>query len=795
MDPLKLALICGGPSGERGISLNSARSVSDHLPHERYALSVFYVDEGKAWHELDRSHLYSNAPGDFDFKLDSIAERIDGLALTRRLLEEDLAFPVIHGHYGEDGQLQEFLDDVGLPFVGPDAHACKAAFDKHDAAWALSHAGFATLPHALITADGDALAQARAFFSEHGLERAIVKPARGGSSIGVKLCASPEEAASWARDLIRDLDSRVIVEPFCDGIEFTLLVLQNDTGEPVSLIPTEIELLRKRDALFDYRAKYLASAATRYHSPPRFGESSTARIRQEAEQVFRLLGMRDFCRMDGWLLEDGRVWFSDINPISGMEQNSFLFLQGAQIGLSHQDLLEHLVDHAAARSDLRVPPRLPRTGIDQRLPVSVLYGGVSAERQVSVLSGTNVWLKLRNSERYAPRPFFLASEKTVYELPYHYNLYHTAEEILDLCKRSKKLEAQLYPYRDEIQERLLNDPSRASLHTFVPEKTTLDRFVDSAACVFIALHGGIGESGVLQQKLEKAGTTFTGSDAEASALCMDKVDTGTIVKRLQDAAIETARRITVSTSEAAPGRALKLWDSLRQGLAIGAADPVIVKPRGDGCSAGVARLANPDDLAIYLTHLKKKSPLIEAGTLNGDPRLIEMPPQLPAHLIFEEYVATDRVEVRDGKLAVQRESGWIEVTVGVLGKKDQMRALNPSVTVVDQGVLSLEEKFQGGTGINITPPPKELVSPAALRNVRIGNHQGRQRPRHARLRPHRRLHEPQLRRVDHHRSQRHPRPHPFHGALPPGARGRSPTLPARSARIDPGRVPQPRLTT
>ena len=144
----------------------------------------------------------------------------------------------------------------------------------------------------------------------------------------------------------------MVVEPFCEGIEFTTIILQNRFCMPVAVLPTEIEMDYKDHQVFDYRRKYLATRQVTYHCPPRFNDDVVERIQIQAEQLFTVLGMRDFARFDGWVMPDGNLWFSDFNPISGMEQNSFLFQQSSRIGMSHRDLLRFIVRNACRRYNI-----------------------------------------------------------------------------------------------------------------------------------------------------------------------------------------------------------------------------------------------------------------------------------------------------------------------------------------------------------------------------------------------------------------------------------------------------------
>ena len=332
MIPKRIALICGGPSPERGISLNSARSVMDHLM-DTMTIVPFYVDQQKHFYKLDPALLYSNTPSDFDFKLAHTTCKIPEQELIKTLKTFDLVFPVIHGNFGETGELQDFLESHHIPFVGCSAETCRNMYYKDRAAAALKEIGFDTLPS--ITGDDDI----NAFFEKHKITRAIVKPIAGGSSIGVHSVTSVQQAI----DIVSQSTVPMLIEPFCEGREFTIIVLQNPKKEPVALVPTEIQISYADGAIFDYRRKYLPTSNTMWACPPNFPDNVIQKIRTDAEAIFRLLNMRDFARLDGWVLDDGRILFTDMNPISGMEQNSFIFQQTSRIGMTHQEALCYVI--------------------------------------------------------------------------------------------------------------------------------------------------------------------------------------------------------------------------------------------------------------------------------------------------------------------------------------------------------------------------------------------------------------------------------------------------------------------
>lgn len=685
----------------------------DHLEGDGVEIVPIYFDHKRNAYSISTGQLYSNTPSDFDFKLQRTAKFLSKTALKALLKSVDIAFPVMHGQFGEDGGIQRLLERIGVPYVGSGAEACKRCFDKFEANEFIREKGFYALPSAVLKIFRDDHEEiVRKFFAEHGLKKAVVKPATGGSSIGVFAVESPEEALEKVRYLFsKRVDTRVVIEPFCEGKEFTVIVLQNRFDMPVAILPTEMEMDYSEKQVFDYRRKYLPSNQVRYHCPPRFSNDVIEKIQVQAEQLFVALGMRDFARFDGWLMPDGNLWFSDFNPISGMEQNSFLFQQTARVGFSHRDLLRYVLKHATARYGLELPERAG--GRAKRKPVRVIFGGDTSERQVSLMSGTNAWLKLRRSKKYEPKPYLLGLDGNVWELPYALTLNHTVEEILENCLSAAGDEKRLAFLEEKVRLRLALDGDDLNERFFVPRKTSLTRFVkdaaDDGAFVFIGLHGGIGENGVLQKKLTDAGVKFNGSGEKASALCMDKFTTGEALAGMDG--VRSAPKINVKLQNFA-----LRWGDVQKRLD---SRTVIVKPRDEGCSSGIVRLFCGDDMKKYVELAAAGAKFIKKGTFKNQRDIVEMPPRTMKQVLFEQFVEVDKVRVKGNKLKWARKRGWVEVTTGVLEKDGNYHAFAPSLTVAEGEVLSVEEKFQGGTGVNMTPPPEEHVSGEVLAKVKV----------------------------------------------------------------------------
>ncbi len=746
---LKVALVLGGPSQERAISLNSARSVADHLEGDGIVLEeIMYFDLRTRAYSISRALLYSNTPSDFDFKLSHTATPLSHDELAARLRCCDVAFPAMHGAFAEDGGIQSLLEEIGVPYLGSGPGESAGAFDKFSAYNTLLDSGIAAIPsHVVRSTDPETRTQERleSVFSDS--DRVVLKPVRGGSSIDVHIAPNIGVAMTVLGDMFRRHE-RVLIQPKMRGAEFTTIVMDNGCGA-VALVPVEIEVgnpshtgdanhasrVSYTDEIFDYRRKYLVSNDSSYHCPPRFSDALIQQVRETSEQVFSVLGLRDFARVDGWLAADGSVVIADVNPLSGMEQNSFLFIQAAQVGMSHRDVLRLLVQRVCARSGIDFPETPAPTTLSRKR-VGVIFGGSTAERQVSLLSGTNVWLKLLRSKRYEPVPHLLDPDGTVWRLSYAAALRHTVEEAAANCREILLVDDRQQGLVYAIRARLGLARSQLNALPELPKHLTMDEFLSSYDLVFLGLHGGAGEDGTFQAELDRRGISYNGSGARGSAVCMDKYETGRRLAGLESEGIRVPRRILIPMPSSVSAVSVDaMW---AQVISACGTEHVIVKPAADGCSAGVVPLVNCAELAMYLKHTTYGSPRIAGETFTSlaADQVVEMATSMPSHLIFEEFVETDSITVVDSTdtadTASQHEpahlawgqicdSGWIEVTVGVLGPKGQMRALSPSVTIARQGVLSVEEKFMGGTGVNLTPPPTAplgLVKPEAIDRAR-----------------------------------------------------------------------------
>ena len=262
----KLLLLCGGPSDERNISLNSARSVYDHLEDD-FEFDIVFIDKNLDKFLIDGKFLYSNTTTDFDFKLRSEGIFLGENNFLEKIKESDIVLPIMHGSFAEDGKIQKILEMQNASFIGSGSKTCKNIYNKENADNFLRENGYFTVPKLFLDLNKKIDTKSiEDFFNQNHFKECIIKPVEGGSSFGIYHAKSFEESLDIINIMRRY--GKIVLEQRCIGKEFTVMVLQNK-GNPVALIPTEVEVKDDNNKIFDTRRKYLSTNETHYHCPPR----------------------------------------------------------------------------------------------------------------------------------------------------------------------------------------------------------------------------------------------------------------------------------------------------------------------------------------------------------------------------------------------------------------------------------------------------------------------------------------------------------------------------------------------
>jgi len=358
---VRVAVVFGGRSDEHAISCVSAGSILRNLDPERFEVTAIGITPGGSWVLTDGD---PDALAITDRQLPSVtAESGTELALPADqgrsgqlvslqhgagevLASVDVVFPVLHGPYGEDGTIQGLLELAGVPYVGAGVLASAAGMDKEFTKKLLAAEGLPVAAHVVLRPSRPTL---------HPEERerlglpVFVKPARGGSSIGVSRVASWDQLAAAVANARRH-DPKVIVEAAISGRELECGVLEMPDGTVEASTVGEIRVAGVRgreDSFYDFATKYLDDAAE-LDVPAKVDDDIADTVRQLAIRAFRAIDCQGLARVDFFLTDDGPV-INEINTMPGFTTISMFPRMWAASGVDYPTLLATMVETALAR--------------------------------------------------------------------------------------------------------------------------------------------------------------------------------------------------------------------------------------------------------------------------------------------------------------------------------------------------------------------------------------------------------------------------------------------------------------
>lgn len=497
----------------------------------------------------------------------------------------------------------------------------------------------------------------------------------------------------------QDSESLVLIESMIDGKEFSCIVVASPDGTPFALPPTEI---RKSGDLFDYRSKYLPGLSNKV-TPIEVESQWISNIREACCHLYLHFGFEVYARIDGFITEDGEIFLNDPNTTSGMMPSSFFFHQAAEIGLNPSAFLT-LIYFNSLRARIQSHPKgqIFRTLLSnsetliqsaqaqdqQKKRIAVIMGGYSFERHISMESGRNIYEKLSSSAEMEPMPLFLAGDSMsyqLYELPLNMMLKDNADDI-----RDKILHYSENPTLTQIQKEstVLTAGILKSKPVFTPKAISLDLLKNSVEGVFIALHGRPGEDGTLQTDLAKHGLYHNGSLSHSAAITINKFETNRI---LREKGFLVANHTLVQKQQW-QSAGLSLSESICKEFGL----PLIAKPADDGCSAAVRKIKSAAELHAFMEVIFRETTTIDPSlceTLH-----IRSTDEMPrkTELLIEQFI--DRAGA----------DRFLEVTGGMVTHWDThgnlvYEVFEPSESLAESEILSLEEKFLAGQGQNLTP--------------------------------------------------------------------------------------------
>jgi D-alanine-D-alanine ligase len=358
---IRVAVVYGGRSSEHAISCVSAGSILRNLDPERFDVVAVGISPEGSWMLTDgRPDTLAITDGQLPQVSDASGTALALPADPRRggqlisldkgpgelLAAVDVVFPVLHGPYGEDGTIQGLLELAGVPYVGAGVLASAAGMDKEFTKKLLAAEGLPIGDQVVLRAqDGTLELEDR---ERLGLP-VFVKPARGGSSIGVSRVAAWDQLAS-AIALARRHDPKVIVEAAVPGRELECGVLEFPDGTVEASTVGEIRVAGVRgreDGFYDFATKYLEDAAE-LDVPAKIDDEIADAVRQLAIRAFRAIDCQGLARVDFFLTEHGPV-INEINTMPGFTTISMYPRMWAASGMDYATLLATMVDTAVAR--------------------------------------------------------------------------------------------------------------------------------------------------------------------------------------------------------------------------------------------------------------------------------------------------------------------------------------------------------------------------------------------------------------------------------------------------------------
>jgi D-alanine-D-alanine ligase len=289
---VRVAVLMGGASGERNISISSGTAVADSLEKQGFRVDRMVLEEDKVSFETP----------------------------------PDVAFIAMHGPYGEDGGIQRDLEVLGIAYTGSGVDASSRAMDKHLTKELMKELGIPT-PEGQLLKPG----------SSCDLPPPVVlKPTREGSSLGLHFAKDAGQLESLLRELLSTYPS-VLAEERIDGRELTVGILGEEALPIVEIAP--------KGGRYDFKSKY-TKGMTEYTCPACIEESLAQSIQEDALKLFTGLGCRGFARADVLLTKENQAYFLEINTIPGLTETSLLPKAAATAGIPFDKLIRRMLELA-----------------------------------------------------------------------------------------------------------------------------------------------------------------------------------------------------------------------------------------------------------------------------------------------------------------------------------------------------------------------------------------------------------------------------------------------------------------
>ena len=337
MEKRDIFVLFGGASNEYEVSLLSAHNVLSALDGERFNIHKIGITRQGEWY-LFKGSLDEIANGKWAQSEQKVPICVDfpskSFVFDGKRVRPSVAFPVMHGEFGEDGRVQSLFELLDIKCVGVDSACASLCMDKHLCKCVAQAALIPTAPYIALRRGHYLLDMLK---EELGKKFDLfVKPSRGGSSVGISHIRCEEELESALERAFSVCDT-ALIEQTVVGRECEVAILEKD-GE---IIVSEVGEISHKSDFYDYETKY-HDDGVKYHIPARISQKSADMCRNFTKMLFELLGCRGMARVD-FFVNEQEVFFNEINAIPGFTESSMYSMLLKNKGFSLKSILEALL--------------------------------------------------------------------------------------------------------------------------------------------------------------------------------------------------------------------------------------------------------------------------------------------------------------------------------------------------------------------------------------------------------------------------------------------------------------------
>jgi len=352
-DKIRVAIIFGGKSAEHEISIISAKNVIDAIDKDKYKPVPIGIDKDGTWYLNDESKfiLESSNPklakiNRADIKVALVptnnSNELVSITDNKNKGRIDVAFPVLHGTYGEDGSIQGLLRMANIPYVGADVLGSAVGMDKDVLKRLLRDAEIPTPKFEVFDKKTIKNISFEKLAEKLGAPM-FIKPANLGSSVGISKVDNKEEFRKAVEDAFK-YDKKIIIEESITGREIECSVLGNE--DPIASLPGEIVV---NNGFYSYETKYLDEETATLEIPAKLPEEIVEKVQECAVKTFKTLCCSGMARVDFFLCDDNKILVNEINTIPGFTKISMYPKLWKASGITYRELIDRLIQLAINR--------------------------------------------------------------------------------------------------------------------------------------------------------------------------------------------------------------------------------------------------------------------------------------------------------------------------------------------------------------------------------------------------------------------------------------------------------------